>query len=58
MKVKRQSKILEIIRNNEICTQEELAERLNAEGFNVTQATVSRDIRELGITKISAGRGR
>lgn len=58
MKVKRQSKILEIIRNNEICTQEELAERLNAEGFNVTQATVSRDIRELGITKISAGMGR
>lgn len=58
MKVKRQSKILEIIRNNEICTQEDLAERLNAEGFNVTQATVSRDIRELGITKISAGMGR
>ncbi len=58
MKVKRQSKILEIIRNNYICTQEELAERLNAEGFNVTQATVSRDIRELGITKISDGMGR
>ena len=45
MKVKRQSKILEIIRNSEICTQEEIAEELNREGYNVTQATVSRFIR-------------
>jgi len=47
MKGKRQTKILEIIANYEVTTQEELADRLNAEGFRVTQATVSRDIREL-----------
>lgn len=58
MKVKRQSKILEIIRDNEIDTQESLAEMLNAEGFNVTQATVSRDIRELKLTKVSVGIGK
>lgn len=51
MKVKRQSKILEIIRNNIIDTQESIVDMLNNEGFNVTQATVSRDIRELKITK-------
>ena len=45
MKGKRQTKILEIIANYEVTTQEELADRLNAEGFRVTQATVSRDIR-------------
>lgn len=58
MKVKRQSKILEIIKDYEIDTQEALAEKLNASGFNVTQATVSRDIRELKLTKISVGMGR
>ena len=58
MKVKRQSKILEIIRDNEIDTQEALAEKLNEAGFNVTQATVSRDIRELRLTKVSVGAGR
>ncbi len=58
MKVKRQSKILEIIKDNEIDTQEALAEKLNELGFNVTQATVSRDIRELKLTKISVGMGR
>lgn len=58
MKVKRQSKILEIIKDNEIDTQEALAEVLNKSGFNVTQATVSRDIRELKLTKISAGIGK
>lgn len=51
MKIKRQSKILEIIKNYEIDTQEALVDMLNNEGFNVTQATVSRDIRELKITK-------
>ena len=45
MKVKRQSKILELIRENDIETQEMLADLLNKAGFNVTQATVSRDIR-------------
>lgn len=51
MKVKRQSKILELIRENDIETQEMLADLLNKAGFNVTQATVSRDIRELKLTK-------
>lgn len=58
MKVKRQSKILEIIRDYEIDTQEALAEKLNGAGFNVTQATVSRDIRELKLTKVSTGLGK
>lgn len=53
MKVERHSKILEIISKNNIETQEELAEVLNREGYNVTQATVSRDIRELKLTKMS-----
>ncbi len=51
MKVKRQSKIIELIKSNEIDTQETLVDMLNSEGFNVTQATVSRDIRELKIAK-------
>ena len=58
MKVKRQLKILEIIRENDIDTQETLVELLNREGFGVTQATVSRDIRELKLSKVSAGMGR
>lgn len=58
MKVKRQLKILEIIRENDIDTQETLVELLNKEGFGVTQATVSRDIRELKLSKVSAGKGR
>ena len=58
MKVKRQLKILEIIRENDIETQDTLVELLNREGFNVTQATVSRDIRELKLSKVSAGMGR
>lgn len=53
MKTGRQRKILEIINKNDIGTQEELVEKLIAEGFDITQATISRDIRELGITKIS-----
>lgn len=48
----RQSKILELIKNNIIETQEELAKELNKQDFNVTQATVSRDIKELGLIKI------
>ena len=51
MKVERHSKIVELIGKYEIETQEELAEYLNRAGFNVTQATVSRDIRELKLTK-------
>ena len=51
MKSDRQNKILELIRREVIGTQEELAQALNDAGFNVTQATVSRDIRELNLTK-------
>lgn len=53
MKIKRQNKIVEIISSGDVETQEELIERLRREGFDVTQATVSRDIKELGIIKIS-----
>ena len=55
MKVARHEKIIELIRQYEIDTQEELAARLNEAGFKVTQATVSRDIRALKMTK-GAGR--
>ena len=58
MKIKRHDKIRELIGRFDIETQEELAERLNMEGFNVTQATVSRDIRELKLTKMPNGRGK
>lgn len=58
MKVKRQSKILELIRNNDIETQEELQAYLVKDGFAVTQATVSRDIREMKLTKISTNSGK
>lgn len=53
MKTARHAKIIEIINKNNIETQEELAKALNESGFNVTQATVSRDIRELKLMKIS-----
>ena len=52
MKIGRHAKILELIRKNEIGTQEELSAKLEQEGYHVTQATVSRDIKELGIVKI------
>ena len=58
MRYARQSKILEIIKNQEIDTQEKLAERLNAAGYKATQATVSRDIKELGLIKVSGKSGR
>jgi len=58
MKIERHSKIIELINKYEIETQEELADRLNKEGFNVTQATVSRDIRELKLTKMAMDNGR
>ena len=58
MKAIRQSKILELIQKNEIETQEELLAYLVKEGFAVTQATVSRDIRELKLTKIANAGGR
>lgn len=58
MKTKRQAKMLELIRKNEIETQEELSDYLEKEGFPVTQATVSRDIRDLKLTKVAMGNGK
>ena len=51
MKSQRQAKILEIIANKNIETQEQLLAELQAEGFRGTQATISRDIKELRIVK-------
>ncbi len=48
----RQSKILEIISTYEIEKQEELVEKLKSQNFDVTQATISRDIKELGLLKV------
>ena len=58
MKIRRQTKILELIKKYEIETQDELSAYLEQEGFQVTQATVSRDIRELKLTKVALGNGR
>ena len=58
MRYARHSKILEIIRDQEIDTQEKLAEKLMEAGFKATQATVSRDIRELGLVKVAGSSGR
>ena len=55
MKGKRQEAILELVKKYEIETQEELAEKLVSAGFAVTQATISRDIRALKLTKIQHG---
>ncbi len=53
MRYARQTKILEIIKSKEIGTQEELVEELERVGFKATQATVSRDIKELGLVKVT-----
>ena len=58
MKTKRKRKIIELITNYDIETQEELAAKLVENGFNVTQATISRDIRELNLTKIATKGGK
>ena len=58
MKVSRHAKIIELISQYDIETQEELAEYLTNAGFKVTQATVSRDIRDLKLTKLSVNGGR
>lgn len=52
MKKKRQEQIIEIIQNHEVETQEDLARYLTEAGYAVTQATVSRDIRELSLEKV------
>lgn len=54
----RQSKILEIISTKEIETQDELARELKNANFEITQATISRDIKELGLTKILSSSGK
>jgi transcriptional regulator of arginine metabolism len=56
-KNERQSRLLQLIREKEIGTQEELAAGLNDAGLDVTQATVSRDIKELGLIKVTVGSG-
>ncbi|KAB3527562.1 arginine repressor [Alkaliphilus serpentinus] len=58
MKYTRHAKILEIIENKEIETQEELSEELKRIGLNVTQATVSRDIKELRLIKVLSKTGK
>jgi transcriptional regulator of arginine metabolism len=54
----RQSKILELISLKEIETQDELARELKLANFDITQATISRDIKELGLTKILTSSGK
>ena len=58
MKKDRHQKIKELVEQYEIETQEELADKLKEAGYVVTQATVSRDIRELKLSKIPLGAGR
>jgi len=58
MKIKRHSKIVELINSYDIETQEELAQRLEEGGFAVTQATVSRDIRDLKLSKVVMANGK
>lgn len=57
MKVNRHAKIVELVNKHNIETQEELADKLKAEGFQITQATVSRDIRDLKLTKVTTDDG-
>ncbi len=54
----RQSKIINIITSRDIETQDELVQELNYAGYNVTQATISRDIKELGLIKTLTSSGR
>ncbi|MBS3937583.1 MAG: arginine repressor [Peptococcaceae bacterium] len=58
MKEERQARILNIISTKQIETQEQLAEQLAASGYQVTQATVSRDVKELGLIKFTAKSGK
>ena len=57
MKQKRHSKILKILSEKDVKTQEQLTEELKNSGFMVTQATVSRDIKELGLIKLPLADG-
>lgn len=58
MKYNRHARILDIIENYEIETQDELAEKLKEMGYEVTQATISRDIKELRLVKVMGSSGR
>lgn len=58
MKSARQTKILELIEQQSIDRQEDLLEKLHEAGYKVTQATVSRDIRELHLVKAATGNGK
>ncbi len=57
MKPQRHAAIMKIVRRERVASQEELRELLHADGFDVTQATLSRDIRELGLAKVAAPEG-
>ena len=54
MKAQRQSVILDVVEREEVRSQEQLRQRLSSRGFDVTQATLSRDIKELGLLKRSS----
>ena len=58
MKSKRQAKIMEIISTTNVETQEQLLDALREAGFNSTQATISRDIKQLHLIKAPAGQGK
>ncbi len=58
MKGKRQEKILELIREYDIETQDDLTKRLQKAGFSTTQGTISRDIRDLKLTKVMGENGK
>jgi transcriptional regulator of arginine metabolism len=57
MKIARHAKIIEIIQAKEVETQEQLAEELRGTGFDITQATISRDIKELKLIKVMNSHG-
>lgn len=58
MKEQRQNRIKEIIESKDIETQDELLEELKKEGFKITQATISRDMREMKLTKVLSESGK
>lgn len=57
MNKKRQDAMIKIIESRDVETQQQLAKLLNEEGFDVTQATVSRDIKKLKLSKVPVGNG-
>ena len=58
MKNERQARILDMVTKSDVRTQEEITEKLRAEGFKVTQATVSRDLKDLKLTKNMSSSGK